>query len=338
MISSIILESIYKKTSQGDFSLCIDNAEFRNDNISVIVGPNGSGKSTLLKIIALMNEPDKGRILFDNGNVLQSMDDNKSLKRKIGFIMQNPYLFNMDVFGNVAIGLKIRKYPKREIISKVKDILGILEISHLANRNIRYLSGGERQKVAIAQVLIFEPEIILMDEPTANIDFQSELFIEDRVKNIQKTLRSILILTTHSFNQAYRMSSNIISMNSGKIMDFVYENVFFGNLSECTGGLKCMNICPGVVIIISTEKSGKLHIAIDPSDIIISREATKTSARNCFKGEVVKIESLGCNVRLFVDIGVNIYVLITKQSFEDMGINIGSNVFVSFKVNSVKVI
>lgn len=338
MISSIKLENVHAGLNGGNFSLCINNLEFRNNNISVIVGQNGSGKTTLLKTIALMNVPYKGSILFDGVNVLQSADVRKSFKKKIGFIMQNPYLFNMDVSGNVALGLKIRKYPKRETVSKVRGILETMGISHLANRNIRHLSGGERQKVAIAQILVFEPEIILMDEPTANIDSRSVLFIEESVKEIRKKLGSILIVTTNSFNQAYRMSSDIIAMNNGQIADFVSENVFSGNLSECDGGLKRMDVCPGTAIIVSTERSGKIHIAIDPRDIIIFREAPNTSARNCFKGTVAGTETIGPNVRLLVDAGVNIYALITKQSFEEMGINIGSNVFASFKVNSVKVL
>lgn len=332
------LRNIRKTYHHAHFELDIDQLDFSHDQIHAIVGPNGSGKSTLLKIIALTERADSGKIIFDNEDISANTYRQQSFIKSIGFVAQNPYLFNMGVFENVALGLKLRRCCREEIVSKVISILEILEIQHLSKRKVRDLSKGEYQKVAIAQVLVLEPKIILMDEPMSNIDAKSTFVIEKAIRNVQKRIHSIVIMTTHSLNQAYRLSPDIISIREGKIVDFVHENVFFGQIKEAVGGLQAMQICKGVEIVFSTNMRGKGYIAVDPEDIIISKEAVKTSARNAFSGSIIKMESLGANIRLLVDVGVPIYSVITRQSFKEMGINLGTPVCVSFKVNSVKVI
>jgi len=252
MISSVRLENIQKNLS-SNFSLNVDRLEFHNKYIHVIVGPNGSGKTTLLRLIALLDKPDRGRVLFNDKDVFEN-DGRGPLRRRIGFLMQNPYLFDGDVLDNVSLGLKIRKYPNNEIRSRVKNILRTWNIQHLAGQKVKCLSSGEYQKVAIAQVLVLEPEVILIDEPTANIDTQSIFSIEETIRDIQKKVNSTIIMTTHSFTQAYRMSSEIISVREGKVVDFVHENVFFGEIKSSTGSLQCMDVSKGVRIVFSTEK------------------------------------------------------------------------------------
>ena len=338
MILSVQLKNIRKRYSSADFALEINKLEFGNRNIHVIVGPNGSGKSTLLKLIALFERPDEGNVLFNHQDVFLNNNGRDGWRKRIGFVMQDPYLFNADVFENVALGLKIRRYPRNELVYKVEDILTRLKIQHLAKRKVKYLSRGEYQKAAIAQALVLEPEIVLMDEPAANIDAQTTLSIEETIKNIQRKLNSIIIITTHSLTQAYRMSSEIISIREGKVVDFIHENVFFGKIEDSPGALQCMSVAKGVKIIFSTEKRGNTYIAVDPGNIIISKNVLKTSARNTFMGKVIKIESLGSNVRMLIDVGVQIYSIITKQSFQELNVNVDSQLVVSFKVNSVKVI
>ena len=223
MIDSIRLKDIRKKYALADFTLHIDDLELKNHHIHAIVGSNGSGKSTLLKLISLLDKPQEGRILFNNNDVFSGRNGHERLRRNIGFLTQSPYLFNMDVFENVALGLRIRKYPRDEIISRVGDVLEVLNIQHLAGRRPRHLSRGEYQKVSIAQVIVLEPEVILMDEPAANIDAQSILSIEEAIRAIQKKINSMIIMTTHSLTQANRVSPDIISIKEGRVVDFVHE-------------------------------------------------------------------------------------------------------------------
>ena len=133
-----------------------------------------------------------------------------------------------------------------------------LDIRCLKNRNIKKLSGGEYQKVAIAQVLIFRPKILLLDEPTAGIDTKSASMIEDTIKNIQRASKMLVIMTTHSLNQAYRMSHDIVSISNGRIVDFIHENVFSAEVQEKSNGLKSIKIADNVEIVFATEKSGHI--------------------------------------------------------------------------------
>ncbi len=227
-ITSIELKNIHKRHDAARFILHIERLEFNNRNINVITGANGSGKSTLLKLIGLLEGADEGSVLFNGTAACYDRSGCRALRKRIGFVMQNPYLFNMNVFENIALGLRIRKYQAKEIVSKVNKIMFELNIAHLAGRRIKGLSRGEYQKVAIAQVLVLEPDIILMDEPAANIDRESVLSMEDTVKSIQRRSGSIIIMTTHSPAQACRMSPDIISIRNGKIVDSIYEETFFG--------------------------------------------------------------------------------------------------------------
>lgn len=217
MIKSIKLKNVYKKYNTGNFVLDISHLEFKNHSINVLVGPNGSGKTTLLKLISLLERPDKGKILFNEKNILSGKND-KVLRKNIGFIMQNPYLFNRSVYDNVALGLKLRKYPFKEIKLKVNEILTYFQIEHLASKNIKYLSGGEHQKVAIAQVLVLKPEVLLMDEATANIDKQSRVLIEKMIKQLHSKSNTLIIMTTHSSEQAFRMPHEIILLEDGRLI------------------------------------------------------------------------------------------------------------------------
>ena len=230
MISSVKLEDLTKRYKGTPFCLQIDNLEFHNRDIHVIVGPNGSGKSTILNLIAFLDRPDAGCVLIDGRPLFNhDRDVDNQLRKRIGYVRQNRYLFDMNVFDNVALGLRIRKQPKNEIASQVDSILPLFELEHLEKRSVKSLSKGEYQKVAIAQVLVLKPEIILIDEPDANIDALSKISIEETIKKIQKERNSVVIMTTHSLKQAHRMSPRIISMRDGKVIDSGEENFFFEN-------------------------------------------------------------------------------------------------------------
>ncbi|NQT24678.1 energy-coupling factor ABC transporter ATP-binding protein [candidate division KSB1 bacterium] len=230
MISSIRLKNIRKRYKGTPFCLKIDNLEFHNRHIHVIVGPNGSGKSTILNLIAFLDKSESGHVLVDGHPVFNNKHDvDHEIRKKIGYVRQNRYLFDMSVFHNVALGLKIRKQPKNEITAKVDNILTELAIEHLRNRSVKSLSNGEYQKVAIAQVLVLMPEIILIDEPDTNIDILSTPSIERTIKKIQKERNSVVVMTTHSLKQARRMSPEIISIQEGRVIDSNDEKLFFEN-------------------------------------------------------------------------------------------------------------
>jgi len=182
--------------------------EFEENKLHIIVGPNGSGKTTLLSILAGIEKIDQGRIYYKNEEA-----DNGMLKRKITLVLQSPYIFNTTVFNNIAYGLKVRGVSKKEIDDKVSAVLKRTGLEEFAKRNGKQLSQGEMRKVAIARALIFDPEMLLLDEPTSDLDRPNIQLVENLLRETKKTI----IMATQSTNQAHRLAEILITIKNGKV-------------------------------------------------------------------------------------------------------------------------
>jgi len=259
-------------------------------------------------------------------------------RRRIAYLAQNPYLFKMSVYENVSFGLKLRGLPPAIIHKKVEEILSVLSLSGLSRKNAHELSGGEAQRVALARTLVLESSVFLLDEPTANVDKRNIRELEKLILSLSREKGVTVILTTHSQEQAYRMSKNIISIINGRIKNIVYENVFSGILEEEESGLKSVRLKNNLRIKVSSGQKGTVSIAVDPRDIILSRERLDSSALNNFYGTITKLEEINGSLRVYVEAGTVFCALITHHSFYNMRLNIGREVWVTFKANSVKAI
>ena len=187
-----------------------------------ILGPNGAGKTTLLKIMAGLLQPDSGTILYHGNPVSGGMDE---LRRRVTMVFQKPTMFNTSVYGNVAYGLKIRGIPETEIKVKVKETLKLVGLEKFEDRRAKELSGGEQQKVALARALAVQPEILLLDEPTSNLDSASAFSFEQTLKKIR--FKTVIVLATHNVFQAKRLATRIIYMSSGVIIEDSPAEEFF---------------------------------------------------------------------------------------------------------------
>lgn len=198
-----------------------DNTVLNNINLNIkknefltLLGPSGCGKTTTLKIIAGFETPDSGSVLFDNKNIA----DIPPYKRQVNTVFQKYALFpHMNVFENIAFGLKIKKLPKAEIEKKVNNMLNLVSLSGFGNRNIESLSGGQQQRVAIARALVNEPEILLLDEPLGALDLKLRKEMQIELKKIQQELGITFVFVTHDQEEALTMSDTIVVMNKGVI-------------------------------------------------------------------------------------------------------------------------
>ena len=146
------------------------------------------------------------------------------------------------------------------------------------------------------------------------------------------------MLATHSLDQAYRMSKTPITIMDGRVSEIGYENVFPGRLATQPDGVLAVALDEGITVHVAHGKDGRVSIAIDPKDIVLSNTRIETSALNEFPGTVVKLEDVDGSVRVFLDVGVTLCALITRRSLHDMHINIGERVFATFKANAVQVV
>jgi len=321
------------------FQLNIEKCRFEKDTIYAVLGPNGSGKTSLLNLLALLYKPNAGTVFFQGSRVDFNHDESLlTARRRIAYLLQSPYLFNMSVRDNVRYGLKVRGYKGRQVEFKVDGILDRMHLSHLVDRTASELSGGEAQRVALARVLVLDADVYLLDEPTANVDKESVHGIEQIILDRKQSSRAAIIMTTHSQDQARRMSENILSMVDGSVQDFSYDNAFTGTLHVQGDGLRSISVGSNVQIAVSHGSEGPVTVVIDPREIILSREKFSSSALNAFHGTIRKIESHGEVIHLTVSIGVLLSATITQRSFQHMGLNVGQNVWISFKASAVRIL
>jgi len=326
-----------KKVYNNKIVLDVDNLNFQEGKIYAIVGPNGSGKTTLLNILNLLEKPDEGQIFFYDQEITnKSNSDTLEIRRKITLVNQDPFLFHSTVYDNIAYGLKIRSIPSEVQKSRIRSALNIVGLSGFKDRKANQLSGGEAQRVVIARALVIEPEILFLDEPTTSIDQKHIDVVERVIKKIKKEIKTTVIFTTHDLSQAYRLADEVISLLDGKIIKQVPENLLRGEIIEEEDNLKWFKTAGNIKFAIVSEKIGLAYISIDPRDIILSYEQFQSSARNSFLGKITKIIEQNHLVKLEIDIGIPLVVIITRESFFKMNLNLGSKVYLTFKASAVK--
>ena len=203
------------KIYDGDV-LAIEKAGFQipDESFTVLVGPSGCGKSTLLRMIAGLEEITDGDIYIDDERV----NDIPPKDRDIAMVFQNYALYpHMTVYKNMAFGLKLRKYPKKEIDQRVNEAAEILSISHLLNRKPKHLSGGERQRVAVGRAIVRHPKVFLFDEPLSNLDAKLRVQMRMEISRLHDRLNATIVYVTHDQVEAMTMGDQIVVLNEGKI-------------------------------------------------------------------------------------------------------------------------
>lgn len=335
-----------------EFQIDKVNLEIKTNEYFVILGPSGSGKTLLLELIAGIWQVDSGEIYMDDENVTYTSLE----KRGVGFVYQNYMLFpHKTVYENIAFGLNMQKVDKEEVKTKVDDMMKLLHIDHLGHRMPRTLSGGEQQRTALARALIINPRVLLMDEPMSALDKKTRDDLIRQMKELHEKFDITLLHVTHNFDEALALADRIAIMRDGRISqvgdsteifrhpkdkfvaDFVgVENIIKGVARK--DGDKMTLIDTGNISIYSTEqREGDVHVTVRPEDIILSSEKVETSARNVFEGKITEIIDNGALIKLTVDVGEPIIVFLTRQSFLEMDINIGRDVWTYFKATAVHV-
>ncbi len=220
------------KEYNGARVLGIEKLSFREGRFHVLMGPNGSGKSTLLGILAGLLQANRGRVLYSD-----RQRDFQAVRRDITLVMQRSYLFNTSVYNNIASGLKYRGMDKSILRERVLKWADALDLNRFLYRNVRTLSGGEKQRVALARALALKPELLLLDESTANLDPESIIIIEKVLKDYQKESKSTIIFVTHNVFQAKRLADRAYLLMEGRVIEEGESIEFFGNPnSELTRG------------------------------------------------------------------------------------------------------
>lgn len=297
------------KKSFGD-NIVLDNLslDIKENEFLTLLGPSGCGKTTTLKIIAGFESADNGTVFFNNTDIT-NMPPNK---RPLNTVFQKYALFpHMNVYENIAFGLRVKKLPESDIKNKVTEMLKLVSLSGFEKRKISSLSGGQQQRVAIARALVNEPKVLLLDEPLGALDLKLRHEMQLELKKIQKRLGITFIFVTHDQEEALTMSDTIIVMNKGKIQQMgtpedIYNepaNAFVANFigeSNILDGimLEDFKVCFADIEFECVDKgfqtNENIDVVIRPEDIkILSPEESKLTGRVnsvIFKGVHYEIE------------------------------------------------
>ncbi|UCE96814.1 MAG: ABC transporter ATP-binding protein [Candidatus Bathyarchaeota archaeon] len=353
MKAQIELKGITKKygeiTALDDVSLKVGRNE-----IFTVIGPNGSGKTTMLRIMASIDKPTSGETFLEGQKI---NDKNRGQARKKStMVFQRTALFNTTVYRNVAYGVKLRGYSRKETDEKVKESLNLVKLGGYEKRVAKELSGGEKQRISLARALVLNTDLLLLDEPTGNLDPKNVSIIEETISRINREYGTTIVLATHNMFQVESLTNRVGLLLGGKLAQVGaphevlkgpsknlagfarLENVFSGKSEILREGTSVIGIDNGLRIEAALRKSGKVTIFVRPEDILVSKKIMPSSARNVFKGKIYEVSDLGSIVRLRVDVGRDFVVQITKRSFIEMQLNVGSTIFLTFKASSVHMV
>ncbi|MCQ8894684.1 MAG: ABC transporter ATP-binding protein [Methanolinea sp.] len=339
-----------------DLSFQVERGE-----IFTLIGPSGSGKTTILRMIAMIENPSSGVITIMGKDTRAPENERVMLRRRMGMVFQKPVALRGNVFDNVALGLRFRGFPGPEISRRVSEALDRVGLPGYGERDAQTLSGGELQRVAIARVLATRPEILLLDEPTANLDPVATELIEDLIISHNEENRTTIVLSTHDMIQGQRLATRIAVVLNGQICQIGDPHQIFyqpgnrdvarmvgmdnrlpGTIVENEGGFARVDVS-GVHVFATCPYPPGMHVTLSlrPEDIWLSTGSGegKSSARNILAGTISRMTSLGPNVRVTVtvDHGVPFIAVVTRRSVDDLSLCQGTTVQVSFKASAVHV-
>ena len=290
-----------------NLSLSIKDKEF-----ITLLGPSGCGKTTTLRIIAGFLEPEEGDVIFD-GNIINGVP---AYKRQVNTIFQRYALFpHLNVYENIAFGLRIKKLPEAQIKEKVEEMLKLVNLVGLEKRNIDKLSGGQQQRVAIARAIANRPRVLLLDEPLAALDLKLRKDMQKELKKIQEELGITFVFVTHDQEEALTMSDRVVVMDGGKIQQVgtpqdIYNEPQNAFVADFIGE---SNILDGKMIKdFYVEFSGQKFDCLDKGfaenesvDVVVRPEDVDIVdvEKGMLKGVVTSVSFLGVHYEIIVDIG-----------------------------------
>jgi len=346
----------------GRLVVDVDEIGVEEGEILAVLGPNGAGKSTLFRLLLLLEAPDEGRILLDGREVRRG---DRDAARRIAGVFQRPFLFDGTVEENVAYGLRIRGLPAAERERRVSDTLATLGLNALARAPVQTLSGGEAQRVALARAVVLRPELLLLDEPTANLDVTvRRRFREDLERLVRSHARGALLIT-HDPADAFAIADRIAVMQEGRIVQmgrpealvlepatpFVAaftgaELLVDGVVEGREEGLVTVRMRGSPAVVTAVDPAAlplrigdAVQIAYRPEDLVLAHPeaAPETSARNRFRLRVAQLTASGGLVRVRLEGDVALAALVTRQAAEALDLAPGREVEVQVKATALRV-
>jgi len=338
--------------------LDVPSLDITANEVLAVLGPNGAGKSTLLQLLALLERPTSGRILFDGAD---AAGDALTYRRRMAVVFQEPLLLATSVEGNVRSGLRIRGVPASEQKRRAAAWLHRFGIAELAGRSNRFLSGGEAQRTSLARALALQPEVLLLDEPFAALDIPTRAALLEDLDRVLTEARTTTVLVTHDRSEALRLGDRVAVLIDGRIRQlglpqdvfsapadedvaaFVgVETIVPAHIRSIKDGVAALDVS-GVPLEAATavNPGADVLLCLRPEDVVLAAltvSTAHTSARNHIPATIKRITPSGPYSRIELDGGFPLVALITRQSLEDLALSPGARVQASFKATAAHLI
>ncbi|HJN58010.1 MAG TPA: ABC transporter ATP-binding protein [Nitrososphaerales archaeon] len=347
----VILDGVSKQFN-GTSAVDKFNLEINDEEFMSILGPSGCGKTTLLRLIAGLEPLSEGRILFND----KVVNDVPPRDRNVAMVFQSYALFpHMTVAENIGFPLVVRKTPEEQTAERVKEIAELLRLTDLMERKPRALSGGEQQRVAVGRAIVRKPDVLLMDEPLSNVDAKTRAYLRAELKELQRDVKTTLLLVTHDQTEAMTMSNRIALMRYGKLVQLgspediyehpkdVWSGSFVGSLpmnlinskiidDKGTRAIEASCFAPqspkNLIELLKDQKNGtRFTLGVRPEDIEISKK--QISNFTC-ESDVHLLEPMGDSLIISLKIVDTLIRVKTKPGFE---VSVGDHMYLLFDWN-----
>ena len=331
------------------------------NEVIVIIGPNGSGKTTLLLTLATLLKPEKESIISYWGQTAKYSSDILKLRRQFAVLFQEPLLLSGNVWDNVTLGLRMRRVTKDEINFRTKKWMERFGIMGLAKRQVKTLSGGEAKRVSLARAFVLQPEILFLDEPFTALDSPTRAALLEDFESVLRETKVTTVMVTHDRNEAIALANRVAILVKGhlrqvgtpqevfscpvdeEVANFIeVGNILHGSIVSQIEGLALVDVGGQHLEAVSELSAGiKVTMFLHDDAITLSLPSLQTkisSARNQLTGSVVKSFPIGSQIRVTVDCGIPLVAIITRRSWEELGLKQGQTIIASFKASAIHLI
>lgn len=335
-------------TRGEDRVLDVKRLELREGELLAVVGPNGSGKSTLLRVLAMLDAPDAGRVTYRG---MAGRAAERALRRAAAAVLERPHFWRDTVGYNIGIGLRLRRRPSAEIASRVEKYAHLLGIGDLLDRDMGSLSGGQGKRVALARALILRPDILFLDEPSANLDEPSRFSFREDLERLARDRAGSIFLVTQDLREALSLADRITVLVRGRLVQTgtpteLFENPANPFVARLTGaeltlrgvvravedGLLAIDLGGAEIFAVGDAAPGDtVKVAYRPEDLVLApaeEPGGRQSARNVLYATILERRSVGTFVHLRLAGPQDMAALVTRASAEDLCLTLGQRISV----------
>ena len=332
--------------------LDVDVVEVRGGEVLAILGPNGAGKSTLLRVLAMLQRPAAGTVIFRG---VSGSDGERLLRRQCAVVFQRPHLWAGTVRANIELGLRLRRHPAESTREQAERAATQLGIGALLEREVRSLSGGEAQRVAIARAMALQPEVLFLDEPTSNLDAMARTALVEDLDHVARDGQHATVLATHDRAHAFSIADRVLVLRDGRVVqsgrpEDLFENPADPFIAAVTGaelsfraavtaardGLLTVRVGDAELTATGAAATGdEVRVVYRPEDLFLSRAEISASPRNRFEAEVTEIRSTGSLLRVRLEGTGHWVAVITRAAGDELSLEVGSRIWVQVKATAL---